>query len=78
MHKKFYTFSFVVLILLIIIGCREVTADMSEPIVFEPTPAASEKLSDGAQPIIEVKIVGNATAGEEWFTSEGCNACHST
>ena len=78
MHKKFYTFSFVVLILLIIIGCREVTADMSEPIVFEPTPAASEKLSDGAQPIIEVKIVGNATAGEEWFTSQGCNACHST
>ena len=51
---------------------------MSEPFVFEPTPATSEKVSDGAQTIIEVKIVGNAIAGEEWFTSQGCNACHST
>tara|TARA_Y100000815_G_C13093406_1_gene406542 strand:+ start:82 stop:534 length:453 start_codon:yes stop_codon:yes gene_type:complete len=78
MHKKFYIFSFVVMIVLISIGCREVTAEMSEPIVFEPTPATFEKVSDGAQRVIEVKIVGNAIAGEEWFASQGCNACHST
>ena len=78
MHKKYYLFSFLVLIVLISIGCREVTAEMSEPIVFEPTPATSEKLSEGARPVIEVKIVGNSSAGEEWFTSQGCNACHST
>lgn len=60
------------------LSCREITDELSTPIVFEPTPATTQMVMAGAAPIVEVVIVGDSAAGAEWFLSEGCNACHST
>ena len=78
MNKKFIFLLFSIILTIPLISCREVTDTPSEPVVFNPTPAAKEKLMDGAAPVVEVVIIGNPEAGEEWFLNEGCNACHST
>lgn len=78
MNKKFTLLFIFTLFSALLISCREVTADPSPPVVFQPTPATSEKLMAGAAPVVQVVIVGNPAAGEEWFLTQGCNACHST
>ena len=78
MNKKFILLLFSILLTITLISCREVTDTLSEPVVFNPTPATSEMIMDGAAPIIEVVITGDDEAGSDWFLNEGCNACHST
>ena len=78
MNKKIIVFLFTVLPTFGAISCREVTEAPSDPVVFEPTPAAKEMVMAGAAPEIEVVIVGVPESGSEWFLNEGCNACHST
>tara|TARA_Y100000766_G_C18740634_1_gene523419 strand:+ start:103 stop:552 length:450 start_codon:yes stop_codon:yes gene_type:complete len=78
MSKKFIFLLFTILTTVTLISCREVTEELSEPVVFNPTPAAKEMVMAGAAPVVEVVIVGDPASGSEWFLNEGCNACHST
>ena len=78
MNKNFLFLFFLILMSITLISCREVTEVPSDPIVFNPTPAAKEMVMAGAAPVVEVVIVGDPSSGSEWFINEGCNACHST
>jgi len=78
MNKKFIFLLFTILMTISLISCREITDEPSEPVVFNPTPAAKEMVMAGAAPVVEVVIVGDPESGSEWFLNEGCNACHST
>ena len=73
-----------ILMLLVLVGCNEKQIPTQVPLEFHPTPAdvveRSKETGTTASKTEAVpdKSAGDAIAGEQLFSDNGCTACHST
>ena len=73
-----------ILMLLVLDGCNEKQIPTQVPVEFHPTPAdvveRSKETGTTASKTEAVpeKSIGDAIAGEQLFSDNGCTACHST
>ena len=73
-----------ILMLLVLVGCNEKQIPTQVPLEFHPTPAdvveRSKETGTAASKTEAVpgKSTGDAIAGEQLFSDNGCTACHST
>ena len=73
-----------ILMLLVLVGCNEKQIPTQVPVEFHPTPAdvveRSKETGTTASKTEAVpeKSIGDAIAGEQLFSDNGCTACHST
>ena len=73
-----------ILMLLVLVGCNEKQIPTQVPLEFHPTPAdvveRSKETGTTASKTEAVpdKSTGDAIAGEQLFSDNGCTACHST
>ena len=73
-----------ILMLLVLVGCNEKQIPTQVPLEFHPTPAdvveRSKETGTAASKTEAVpdKSAGDAIAGEQLFSNNGCTACHST
>ena len=73
-----------ILMLLVLVGCNEKQIPTQVPLEFHPTPADAVERSKETgttasnTEAVPDKSAGDAIAGEQLFSDNGCTACHST